>query len=280
MDVAARSEGRLIRLLRTVVDVCIPDACLMCRAEPKASDDDLCVPCRRLVLATRVEYCPRCARSVAPYTVHEGRCPRCRTRRVITAGRVRLGEYGGALAEAIRMFKYRGHWELDRFLAGLLADVIGAAPWFSQVEAIVAVPTCWQHRLGRRVHATTLMAPLVARACDRPLVPLLRRIKGGPHQVGVSDDERARNVLGKFRVARGVTFDGARVCVIDDVLTSGATMDECAKVLRREGAAKVYGAVLASAGLLVADAYDPPKSIATTSIAIPRPTRRRPLRSQ
>ena len=258
MDVATQSDGGLSRLLRTVVDVCIPDACLLCRAKPKASADDLCCHCRNLVLATRAEYCPRCGKSVAPYTVHEGRCPRCRTRRVITVGRVRLGEYCGALAEAIRMFKYRGHWELDRCMAGLLADVIRRAPWLPQVEAIVAVPTCWQHRLGQRVHATTLMAPLVAKACDRPLVPLLRRIKGGPHQVGATDEERARNVRGKFRVARGVTFDGARLCVIDDVLTSGATMNECAKVLRRGGAAEVYGAVLASTGRILADASDAP----------------------
>ena len=258
MEVATQSDGGLIRLLRSVVDVCIPNACLLCRAEPKTSDDDLCVPCRNLVLATRVEYCPRCGKSVAPYTVTDDGCPRCRTRRIITAGRVRLGEYCGALAEAIRMFKYRGRWELDRCMAGLLADVIRKAPWLPQIEAIVAVPTCWQHRLGRRVHATTLLAPLVAKACDRPLVPLLRRIKGGPHQVGATDDERVRNVRGKFRVARGVTFDGARLCVIDDVLTSGATMNECAKILRRGGAAEVYGAVLASTGRVLADASDAP----------------------
>ncbi|MCH7720368.1 MAG: ComF family protein [Planctomycetes bacterium] len=247
MDVAARWDGRLIRLLTAVVDVCIPNACLLCRAEPKARDGDLCTQCRQGV-AVHVDYCPRCARSIAPYTVHDGRCPRCRKRRVITAGRVRLGEYGSALADAIRMFKYGGHWELDRCLAGLLTDVVRAAPWLPRVEAMVAVPTCWQHRLRRRAHATTMMAPLVAQACGRPLVPLLRRVSGGPHQAGLSDDERVKNIRGRFRIVHGVTMNAARICLIDDVLTTGATLDECAKILRRAGATEIYGAVLAGVG--------------------------------
>jgi len=250
MDVVEPSRGIGRRLLGALADIGLPDGCLMCRAAPKRVPDDLCGDCQRLLLAAQADYCTRCGRSAAPYTTTAGGCPRCRGRRIVTAGRVRCGEYRDALAEAILAFKYRGRWELDRCLASRLADVARGAPWMPQVEAVVAVPTCWQHRLHRRLHATTLIAPAVAKACGRPLVPLLRRIKGGPHQVGVSEEVRVRNVRGKFRIAPGVTIRGATLCLIDDVLTTGATMNECAKVLRRAGAKAVYGALLASAGRL------------------------------
>jgi predicted amidophosphoribosyltransferase len=73
---------------------------------------------------------------------------------------------------------------------------------------------------------------------------VLRRVRGGPHQIGLSHSQRVENVRGAFAMARGVTLRGARLLLVDDVMTTGATLNECAKVLRRGGAAEVYAAVV------------------------------------
>jgi predicted amidophosphoribosyltransferase len=137
---------------------------------------------------------------------------------------------------------------LDPVLGGWLAEVVGAARWLDRVEAIVAVPTHWQHRLGRPLYAAEALAAGVARHTGLPLVPVLRRVRAGRHQIGLSFSERAENVRGLFTVRRGVTLDDSRLLLIDDVKTTGATVNECAKVLRRAGAAEIYAAVVVTVG--------------------------------
>jgi predicted amidophosphoribosyltransferase len=77
-----------------------------------------------------------------------------------------------------------------------------------------------------------------------PHLAVLRRVKLGPHQIGLDPLERARNVRGAFAMRRGVRLQGARVLLVDDVKTTGATINECTKVLRGGGVSEVYAAVV------------------------------------
>jgi ComF family protein len=137
---------------------------------------------------------------------------------------------------------------LESILGGWLAEAVERVPWRERLEAVVPVPTHWQRRLLRSFHAADRLAAFVARQVKLPLVPILRRTRAGPHQIGLSYAERAKNVLGAFALRRGVKLDQARLLLVDDVKTTGATIDECAKVLRRAGAAEVYAAVVVTAG--------------------------------
>lgn len=141
-------------------------------------------------------------------------------------------------------FKYGGRDELDRFFGRRLAQTLTQAPWFDQVEALVAVPTCWHRRLRGRTYVATAIAQEVARATGLPRLSLLRRVKGGPSQIGLSRTQRVQNVRGAFRLARGVKLNQAVICLVDDVTTTGATLLECARILKRAGAAKVFAAVV------------------------------------
>lgn len=133
-------------------------------------------------------------------------------------------------------------------LGGWLADAVKTASWVCCIEAVVSVPTHWSHRLRRPLYAAETLAAVVAKRTHLPHLPILRRIRGGPHQIGLSHTRRAENVRGVFAIGKGVTLRGAHLLLIDDVKTTGATLAECAKVLRKGGAAEVYGAVLATAG--------------------------------
>ncbi len=214
----------------------------------------LCAQCTAAILRERSQRaCPRCAASVAKYEVSDGRCAGCRRRRPRVAGTVRVGTYtveagNAGLGVLLRSYKYDAREELGPTLGGWLGDVVSKAPWVEHVEAIVSVPTHWTHRLARPLYVPAAIAAVVARQTGLPHVPVLRRVRGGKHQIGLTYTERVANVRGVFAIRRHVTLQNARLLLIDDVKTTGATLNECARVLREGGAEKIYAAVIVTAG--------------------------------
>jgi ComF family protein len=115
-------------------------------------------------------------------------------------------------------------------------------------DAIVPVPLHLSRLRWRGFNQAVVLAkPLAAqRAC--PIRPMaLERLRPTPPQVGLGGDERRRNVANAFRIRPGWSPTGTRVLLVDDIYTTGATVEECAKVLRRGGARAVDIAVLARA---------------------------------
>jgi competence protein ComFC len=241
------SLGRSV--LGALGQILFPRVCGLCGAAIPPASTGLCGAClERIVEAGTEPYCIRCGASVGPFGGSPAGCAACRTTTVPTAGFARVGAFAGDLAELIRWLKFRGGEYLDRCVGRLLAGALREIPWFGEVDVLTHVPTCWQHRMVRRFHAATAIVPYVAAGTGWVERGLLRRIRGGPHQVGLSRADRVANVKGKFAAVRGVALNGAVVCLIDDVATTGATVFECARVLKRAGASKVFAAVVGHAG--------------------------------
>jgi ComF family protein len=112
----------------------------------------------------------------------------------------------------------------------------------TEADAIVPVPLHWRRQWARRFNQSALLCEIVAKASGRPVLHgALKRTKATPHQVGLGKSERAQNVQGAFRIsAEGkAEVSRRRLLLVDDVLTSGATVDACARALLRSGAAAV-----------------------------------------
>ena len=237
------------RIGSAVVDLIFPAGCALCRESLEGWGRTLCSACQAVLRAEMAKAaCPLCASSVAQYEVRDGRCGKCRNRRPSIGGTVRVGPYADELGRLIRDYKYAGRDQVGGLLCGWLASSVAGAPWLDRVEAIVSVPTHWRHRLRRPLHAADVLASAVGRKQHLPHVPILRRVRAGPHQVGLSHEQRAHNVRGAFALRRGVTLRGARLLLIDDVKTTGATLGECAKILRRAGASEIYAGVVVAVG--------------------------------
>lgn len=232
-----------------MADLLFPPRCALCREWFDGRGERLCSDCRERV---RVECdqaaCPTCARDVAPFEVCEGRCKICRDKRLRIVGTVRVGPYAENLGRLIRSYKYAGRDQLGPVLGGWLTRRVAEAPWRERVEAVVSVPTHWRHRIRRPLHAADALASVIAKKQGLPHVSILRRVRAGPHQVGLSYEQRTGNVRGAFALCSGGELRRARLLLVDDVTTTGATLKECAKVLRRAGAAEVYAAVVLSVG--------------------------------
>lgn len=228
-----------------VLNVIFPRSCLLC-GSAVGDQPYFCPDCQKLLRHEMARpACPRCAHSIGPYGFQDGRCHACRDTRPRLDNLVRIGPYDDATASIVRAFKYGGRDELDIHLGELLAEVIGLADWFESADAMVYVPTHWLHSIGRKFYAPRVLARATSRAVGIPLVPLLRRTKGGPHQFDVPRPKRKENIRGKFAMLRGARVQGARICLIDDVSTTGSTLNECARILKEAGASAVYGAVIA-----------------------------------
>lgn len=236
------------RVLRGLVDVVFPARCPVCGAPSDPGSDLACKACLAILEQGHLERaCPRCAVCVAPYEVYEGRCKTCRHRRLFTAGIVRVADYTPPWRGLFRAYKYRGREDLGVQLGAWLSKVVAAAPWVGRIEALTAVPTHWKRRIRSPVYPAHGLTARVAKTLGLPQLPLLRRVRAGPHQIGLDFDQRKANVRDAFALRRGVELRDARLLLIDDVKTTGATINECAKVLRKGGAAEVYAAVVVQA---------------------------------
>lgn len=151
--------------------------------------------------------------------------------------------YGGPIASAIHRFKYRDRSELGRPLGLLMATA--AERWAAEVDAVVPVPLHWRRRRRRGYDQAALLAAPIAERLGVPiLVRGLRRVRHTPSQVSLPHHGRRKNVAGAFsaRKLRGVK----RVLLVDDVRTTGATLDAASAALRAGGVREVRSLVLAT----------------------------------
>jgi ComF family protein len=152
-------------------------------------------------------------------------------------------EYGGPIAEAIHRFKYRGPSALSTALGALMGEA--AAQSASEIDAVVPVPLHWRRRRSRGYDQAALLAIPTARALGVPaLLRGLRRVRHTPSQVDLPHDERQQNVADAFAPWR--LQGSAKVLLVDDVCTTGATLRAASQALQAGGVREVRTLVLAA----------------------------------
>ena len=198
--------------------------------------------------------CPQCARGFATHeAISGGPCGVCQREAPAFDRAAVAGPYEGALRRAIHLFKYDRMKPLVRPLGERLAVAARGLSGFdapSGFDAIVPAPLHWGRRWERGFNQADLLAREVSRRSGIPLDRRLLRTRSTPPQAGLSAAERRRNVRGAFRAAREkASIRGKKLIVVDDVMTTGATLEACARALKRAGAAEVAVLTLARADL-------------------------------
>jgi ComF family protein len=204
--------------------------CFLCRG---AASDALCPACDDDLPRLSEPRCPRCALESPRGEV----CGRCLAEQPHYDGTRAALAYqfpGDALVQAL---KFRGELALAGLLGGLLAEVVAA----EQVDCVVPVPLSAE-RLRRRGYNHA--AEIARRVSRLPLeLDLCARVRDTPPQMELPFAERQRNVRGAFRCTRSAA--GWRIALVDDVMTTGATLNEIASVLKDAGASRVVNWVVA-----------------------------------
>jgi ComF family protein len=236
---------------RMGLNLLFPPRCAACDAELLPQDDPLllCGPCC-LVLGPEVwQGCRRCGAWLSDRDAAGG-CPFCQDMSLAFDAVFPLGRYEGPLREAVLRMKRLSHEAVSMALGGLLVQRRGPLLADFRPDVIVPVPMHWRRRLARGVNSPEVVAKCLARVLKVPLRGrLLVRVRNTLPQKDLLPRERLANVRGAFRVRRGRSgrLDGSHVVLVDDILTTGATSSEAARVLKQAGVAAVAVAVVAKA---------------------------------
>lgn len=239
------AAAAFLTFARAAADVFFPRSCIICGIRsPHDSSADICPTCATAVALGEGRYCPRCTAAMAEFAKA---CPNCHNMRLAMTESTAFGIYTGSLRERVLEFKFSG----QRYLARTLGHLAGAAAlkaWSNETfDAVTAVPLHWKRRRERgfdQARAIAYHASKIAGVRYRPR--MLTRNRPTESQVGLSKTARVRNIRDAFsaRVPKGVQT----ALLVDDIMTTGATISEAARTLRRAGVKKVYAAVVARAG--------------------------------
>lgn len=189
-------------------------------------------------------YCWRCGASAGPSSVQEDGCPACVDRSIAWHRVIRLGRYQPPVSDWITAMKFGKHWPWANFLGRALAERMPRDPT-PRPTLVTAVPLHWRRRWLRGFDQADLIAKSLASHAGLPYFRTLKRIQPtSPQSLLHSHSQRWQNVRDKFAP---LPMDLSDYCVwlIDDVMTSGATLTQCTRLLKKMGAVEIRLAVAA-----------------------------------
>ncbi|MHC4395431.1 MAG: ComF family protein [Planctomycetota bacterium] len=225
-----------------------PVVCINCGESICETNNDLCKDCwDQLLACTSADYCPRCGRDVSKYALLEGVCPDCRGKKIDFNQIARSGVYAEALRKMILAFK-KGRTELDKVLDFLANSALQGSNFINDIDFFVPVPLHFSRRLVRGYNQSLVLAKKLKHPTAKINTDLVRIRRTKTQPLMASAAARAKNVAGAFAVRYGHNFTGRNVCLVDDIKTTGATLNECARTLKQAGVSKVFALVLAVAG--------------------------------
>jgi len=207
--------------------------CRLCLAKIRPCPAPFCLACGRFFEgAGSPHLCLECLRGNSPLIKHRS-----------------FARYEGVVKDVILLFKYRSFEILGTFLGDLLAGTLGhEEDLWEGVGAIIPVPL---HPIKRKKRGFNQAQVLAARLARSKKIKLLDRhlfkLKDVPPQTTLEAEEREKNVRGVFDVRRGQELKGKTVLLVDDVYTTGATLRECSRVLKKAGAREVRAVTVARA---------------------------------
>ncbi len=211
----------------------LPQRCAACELPGLA----LCAGCRDSLIRLSPPLCDRCG---SPGAWPVRRCAECRGRRLAFSSARAAIVYDEPARRFVQAWKERGQRRLAREAASLVAETL-ARP---DVAALAFVPSDGDRALERGHRPAEALARELGRLWELPVQALVRRVRSVERQRGLGLKERRRNVAGAFAPARA---SPARVCLVDDVYTSGATAAAAASALRQGGTRRVEVVTLARA---------------------------------
>ena len=230
-------------VLETLGDLFFPRHCAGCAVAIRSGW--LCRDCSDLLIAVAPPRCETCSR---PYSgsLESFVCSNCRGKAFHFRHAVAVMQSRGVVRELIHRFKYGG----ETWLAGLLGEFLRQGLCDARLvgkpfDAVVPVPLHALRRREREFNQAEVLARDLARGQGWEFCDALQRIRYTVTQTHFDRRRRMKNLRNAFRVRRNATVEGKRLLLVDDVLTTGSTLDECARMLLGAGAEAIYALTVA-----------------------------------
>lgn len=238
---ANRAQTLLQSAVSTTLGLFYPEVCALCQNEPAEPRDGFVGEnCRKQVRSIRPPFCQRCGMPFEGDLTTSFECSNCRDLELYFTSARAAAVAKTVVLEAIHRFKYSRALWFENFLAELLlaeaVPVLRGQRW----DFIAPVPLHPLKKREREFNQAELLAARLSRATGIPMnISALCRVKATATQTLLRRDQRATNMRGAFAVKDGMKLDDKRVIIVDDVFTTGATTNDCARALKVAGAGDV-----------------------------------------
>ena len=223
------------------IDTLFPSKCVCCATPVHYSDDEICGKCRN-----GIQYvsngCERCGGIVV-----DGRCSVCGDRMFYLTRNIVIAEYSGIMEKTLVQYKFMKRRRLSRYLGQLCFSAIEKS--MLSFDCITAVPLSRSKKWKRGFNQSELIARMLSRKTGIQYAELLRENGGANVQKRLGRKDRFINVLNRYGFTGRECVEGRAILIVDDVFTTGATLNECARVLAMSGAARIYSLTVARAGI-------------------------------
>lgn len=228
---------------RRLLHLVLPAGCLSCGEPlPPRAPLSLCARCRSRLAPVPREACAVCAAPLEAFEPPAGwRCGTCRRTPPAFDRLLAPWSYREPLDAVVQGLKFGRLDYLGRHLAEALAERLGEE--LDGFDGVVPVPLHWRRRLGRGYNQAERIARPLAGRLGLPLIPALRRARSTPPQTSLGKERRIANLRRAFRVPKPERVRDLRLLLVDDVATTGATLDAAAAALRSAGATGVTAVV-------------------------------------
>jgi len=234
-------------LLEAAVSLLYPPVCTICGTSIRAAEY-LCDQCEAKAVRISAPFCEKCSEPFdgsikGPFT-----CANCAHRTIYFEAAVAAYRGRGIVRQIIHEFKYGRQIHLRHLVARWLHAALDDERLCGhRFHVIVPVPLHPARERERGFNQAGLLVELLSAQTTVPPKPLLERTRYTTTQTALDRSERMENLHNAFRLRKNANVRGLRVLLVDDVLTTGSTLNECARVLKRAGAISVYAATAARA---------------------------------
>lgn len=242
-------KGHQRRFLSSLLDSFFPPVCPLCRTSPIQATELFCSTCRAGIVFIAPPMCSRCG---LPFLGADGAAPlQCHHCLASPGPDVRIrsaGIFSGALRDALLRFKYYNDMATGDALSHLLSGMVPLLYPEGSYDRIVPVPLHPRRLREREFNQSVLLAKPISRRLALPIdVSSVAKIRDTKPQSTLGENQRRKNIRGAFRVLRPAAIEHMRILVVDDVCTTGATIEELAAVLLDAGAQRVDAVTVARA---------------------------------
>ena len=236
-------DSHFRRIIDGLLNLIFPDACFLCAAPVARSRDcGICSFCWEKILALRIvpPCCPSCGLPLPNFEEGSNHlCVSCIQQSPPYSGARSFGHYSAEVRQVIHGLKFDGRRNLAGLLAPLLASVFFDVWDRSDFDYIAAVPLHPKRRRERGFNQSELLAQELAQCIAIPYLKALKRVRYTPPQVGLTDSQRRENIRYAFRCNTPQQISRRRILLVDDVMTTGATIAGAAQTLIEAGAGSV-----------------------------------------
>jgi competence protein ComFC len=234
-------------LLEAATSLLYPPLCTLCNSKTRVGEY-LCEPCEAKAIRIVAPFCQQCSEPFTGAIINSFTCANCAHRTVYFDAAIAAYRGRGIVRQIIHDFKYRHQIHLRHLVARwLYAAFNDERLQGRQFDIIVPVPLHPTRQRERGFNQASLLAELASAQVSVPCKPLLKRTRYTTTQTALDRAERMENLHNAFRLRKNADVRGLRVLLIDDVLTTGSTLSECARVVKRAGAISVHAATAARA---------------------------------